>query len=145
MNKALGPKTGIKFDQVWRAAKDYKIPEKWSPQKDCVIPRGTRAVVLNTPILGAKNFFIMPLTSKGIDKRLVPDLKQMETAKEGFGVSIDIEHFKRYFVLDDDQKIVFDNADVKEFWETIKARRLTPKETKEWDRFISENFPQKIV
>lgn len=48
----MNDKAAIKFSQVWRAIKDYKIPEEWSPQKGCIIPKDTRVVVLNTPILG---------------------------------------------------------------------------------------------
>lgn len=133
----------IKFGQVWKAIKNYKIPESWSDQKDCIIPKGTRIVILNSLVKGAMGFHIMPLTSKGLNKKLVPNLKQMEYLKEGYGISVNKEYFKRYFIIDTDQEITFDNADAKEFWETIKAHQLTPNEKKEWDKFISENFPKK--
>ncbi|MCX5713235.1 MAG: hypothetical protein NT033_00135 [Candidatus Omnitrophica bacterium] len=123
LDTIFGNRTGINFGQVWKATKDYKIPEEWSSQKGCIIPKNTRVVVLNAPVYGALGFYIMPLTSKGLDKRLTPNLKQMEIEKEGFGVTINIEYFKQYFVLDDDQKIVFDNSDAEEFWNRVKTHR----------------------
>jgi hypothetical protein len=108
----------IKFGQVWKAVKDYKIT-MYSTHTNCVIPKGARVVVLNTPMPEAIGFSIMPLTSKNIDKKLVPNLKQMELHKEGFGVVVNTEYFKKRFVLDDDQKIEFNSGDSAEFWEKI--------------------------
>jgi len=108
----------IKFGQVWRATRDFRI-SIYSPQKACIIPKGTKIVVLHTPINGAIVFNIMPLISKGLDERLVPNLKNMETKKEGFGVLVNIEYFKRWFVLDENQKVEFDNKDAADFWRNI--------------------------
>lgn len=118
INTIFKTKSGIKFGQVWKAKEDYKITIH-SRQEGCVIPKDTRIVVLNTPEWSAKGFDIIPLTSKGLDRRLVPDLKQMEKDKEGFGVTITIEYFKKKFVLDKDQTIAFDNNDASEFWKRI--------------------------
>ncbi len=114
----------IKFGQVWKAIKNYKVPELWSPQKGCVIPKDTRVIVLNSPINGALGFTIMPLISKGLDKRLYPNLKQMEFLKEGFGVSVNIEYFKKYFVLDENQAIEFDNSDAEIFWKWVTKNKI---------------------
>jgi hypothetical protein len=51
----------------------------------------------------------------------VPNLEQMELKKEGFGVGVNIEYFKRKFVLDDDQEIKFDNPDAERFWNLVIA------------------------
>ena len=124
LNTIFGNKTGIKFGHVWKAMKDYKIEEEWSLQKDCIIPKNTRVVVLSAPVYGATGFCIMPLTSKGLDKQLVPNLKQMEIEKEGFGVSVNIEYFKRNFVLDENQTIEFDNIDAEKFWNFVNGQHL---------------------
>ena|SRR3989338_1472430 len=108
----------IKFGQVWKAVKDYKIT-MYSEHTNCVIPKGTRVVVLNTPVPEAIGFSIMPLTSKGLDKKLIPNLEQMELHKEGFGVVVNKEYFKRKFILDDNQEIVFDSDDASKFWKKV--------------------------
>jgi hypothetical protein len=111
----------IAFGKVWKAVKDYRITEPYSEQYNCVIPKNTRVVVLHTPRRdsGALGFDIMPLTSKGLDKKLVPNLKQMELNKEGFGIIVLFRKFEEYFVLDEDQEIAFDNTDATEFWQKI--------------------------
>ena len=111
----------IKFGQVWKAVKDYKIT-MYSEHTNCVIPKGTKIVVLNTPVPEAIGFHIMPLTSKGIDKKLIPNLRQMELHKEGFGVVVNKEYFKRRFILDDNQEIKFDSDDASKFWKEISVR-----------------------
>ncbi len=127
LNTIFGNKTGINFGQVWKAIKDYKIEEEWSPQKGCVILKNTRVIALSAPIYGAVGFCIMPLTSKGLDKRLVPNLKQMEIEKEGFGVNINIEYFKSNFVLDENQTIEFDNSDAEIFWKWVTKKEKVNK------------------
>lgn len=108
----------IKFRQIWKTIEDYKITA-YSDHIGCIIPKGTRIIVLNTPMPGALGFYIMPLTSKGLDKKLVPNLKEMELHKEGFGVAVTTGYFKKWFVIDENQKIEFDNKDAEKFWETI--------------------------
>ena len=127
LDTIFGNRTGIIFGQVWKATKDYKILEEWSQQKGCVIPRNTRVVVLNTPICGALGFNIMPLVSKGLDKRLMPNLEQMKREKEGFGVSVNIEYFKRNFILDKNQTIEFDNTDAETFWKWVAKEKTWQK------------------
>lgn len=111
----------IKIGQVWKAVKDYKVT-MYSDYSNCVIPNGTRVVVLNTPVPEAIGFYVLPLTSQGIDKRLIPNLRQMELHKDGFGVVVNKEYFKRKFILDDNQKIEFDNEDAFEFWKKVQER-----------------------
>jgi len=108
----------IEFGQVWKAIRDYKITI-YSHQKGCVIPKDTRVVVLNTPMPEAIGFNIMPLTSKSLDERLVPNLERMELRKEGFGVTVTIEYFKRHFILDGNQKIEFDSTDASLLWNQL--------------------------
>lgn len=114
-------KEKIAFGQVWKTIKDYRITEPYSEHYNCVIPKDTRIVVLSIPRSdsGALGFYIMPLTSKGLDKKLVPNLRQMELNKEGFGVIVLFKEFTEYFVLDENQEIVFDNTDAAEFWQKI--------------------------
>ena len=75
--------------------------------KNCIIPKGTRIVILNKPPKEATAFHFMCITTKRLNKKLLPDLKQMEMRKEGFGITIFIETFFNYFKLDKNQKIEF--------------------------------------
>jgi len=111
------PNVNVNFCQVWRAVKDYKITEWYSPQLNCILPKGVRVVILNDPPLEATTVGVMPLTSKGLDKKLLFDKKQKYY--EGYAVIMNLENLKKYFVLDVNQKIEFDNEDAKEFWNMI--------------------------
>lgn len=139
-------KPDIRLGQVWKAKKDYEITEPYSEHLGCIIPKDTRVVVLHTLRRDAKGFLIMPLTSKNLDKKLVPDLKQMELSKEGFGVLVLTEIFLKYFILDKDQTQNFDNADAAQLWKKIiehtdpEAENIIAKlDSKSLGKFIADN------
>ena len=73
-------------------------------------------MVLHDPIPGAKGFSIMPLSSKNIHESLIPNSKRMELLKEGFGITVLIKKFTKYFTHDRKQKVTFDNAGARRFW-----------------------------
>ena len=75
---------------------------------------------MSTPIPFLQKFYnIMPLTSEGLDKRLFPNIEKMKREKEGYGVPVNTNHLKQWFVLDDDQEIKFDNPDAEKFWRFV--------------------------
>lgn len=118
----MGRDIKIKFGQVWKTNRDYLIDEPQAVEyRGCIIPKDTRILVLNTPLSGSAGFHIMPIISKGLNKKLVPDLKLMEERKEGFGIIVLIEKFKKYFVFDENQDVKFDNSDSDKFWKTVIA------------------------
>ena len=111
--------TKIKSNQVWKAIKDYCIIEPYSDQRGCVIPSGTRIIVLQDPPPGAEALHIMPLSSKGIDERLIPNMKKIFDQKTGFGVLLSKKNFLEYFELDINQIMSFDNQEIEKFWKTF--------------------------
>jgi hypothetical protein len=139
-------KPDIRLGQVWKAIKDYTITEPYSEHRGCIIPKDTRVVILHTLRRGAQGFYIMPLTSKNLDKKLVPDLKQMALNKEGFGVLVLNKNFFKYFILDKNQTLDFDNADAGQLWKRI-IEHTDPKveniianlDSKSLDKFITDN------
>lgn len=139
-------KPDIRLGQVWKATKDYEITEPYSEHLGCIIPKDTRVVVLHTLRRGAKGFLIMPLTSKNLDKKLVPDLKQMEFNKEGFGILVLTKDFLKYFILEKDQTLNFDNADASQLWKKIiehtdpEVENIIAKlDSKSLGKFIADN------
>lgn len=112
-------KLDIRLGQVWKATRDYEISESYSEYQGCIIPKGTRVVVLHTLRRDAQGFSIMPLTSKNLDKKLVPDLNQMELHKVGYGILVITKIFLKNFVLEKDQTLNFDNTDAAELWRRI--------------------------
>jgi hypothetical protein len=139
-------KNKILFGQVWKAISDYRIIELYSKHQGCIMPRSTRVVVLNTPRRGANGFYVLPLISRNLDKRLSPDLKQMDLNKEGFGVLVLTNKFLKSFSLDKDQKIDFDNTNAAQFWKTIVEHTdqqlekiLAEFDDKTIEKFISDN------
>ena len=108
----------IKLGQVWKAIDNFKVT--FYGFEGCVIPKGTRIVIMSTPIPFLQKFYnIMPLTSEGLDKRLFPNIEKMKREKEGYGVPVNTNHLKQWFVLDDDQEIKFDNPDAEKFWRFV--------------------------
>lgn len=111
----------INFGQIWVAKKDYLIRERFSQHFGLVIPKATRIIVLHAPLPHSEAFSIMPLTKENVNNKLFPNLKEMELRKEGYGINIFINEFLKFFVLDKDQSIVFEDEDARKFWQTIKA------------------------
>ena len=115
----IKPHPNIRFGRVWRAVKDYEMPAYSGKQKGCVIPKGTRIVVLNSPPPGATAVHCMCIDTDGLDSSLLPNLRMMEYLKEGFGVTIGLDGLQTDFVLDEDQSVEFSHEDSRIFYQRI--------------------------
>ena len=113
----------VKIGQIWKAIRDFKM--MFYGFEGCVIPKGTRVIIISVPIpLLQKFYHIMPLTSKGLDERLLPNIEKMKHEKEGYGVPANKHYFKQYFALDENQEIKFDNLDAEKFWNFVNGQSL---------------------
>jgi len=111
----------VRKGQVWKAVDDFKMT--FFGFEGCVIPKSTRIVIVSVPIFLLQKFYdIMPLTLKGLDERLIPNIEKMKREKEGYGVPINKHSLKRWFVLDKDQEIKFDNPDAEKFWNFVNGK-----------------------
>ena len=113
----------VKMGQIWKAMHDFKVT--FTGFEGCIIPKDTRVVVISIPFPIIQSFYhVMPLTTYGLDERLLPNIDKMKREKEGYGVPVDKHCFKRSFTIDENQKIVFDNPDVEKFWNFVNGNPL---------------------
>jgi hypothetical protein len=115
-----------KLGQVYRALRDVEVMGNVSYKGPvssgfkCILPGGERIVITNNPPPGAQGVWASPLSYKKLERQLVPEDKLNSPAYGDYGISVAFFQLAKFFELEPNTPIIFDDPGAQEQWELIK-------------------------
>jgi hypothetical protein len=113
----------VKKGQVYRAIKDVKmlgmviLKAAGSGGFYCTIPKGTRLVIENNPVIFSSAVGAIPLNYKELEEVLVPKEEMASDKYNFYGLIVNFKDLKRYFILEESSEIKFDDTHQQERWD----------------------------
>jgi hypothetical protein len=92
----------------------------------CILPKGTRVVVMHRPVRGASAVGVKPLNYAQLEPRLVPEAERAAPLYDGYGIIIDLKDLARHCHREPKEEVVFDSTKAQESWKlTLEHNRPT--------------------
>ena len=119
----------MKKGQVYSALADIKaigmviLKAAGSGGFYCIIPKGTKVVIENNPVLFSKGVGAIPINYTGLEEILVPIEERKSPVYNMFTLVITYKDLKQYFVKENMAEIKFDDERAQKYWENISKRK----------------------
>ncbi len=85
----------------------------------CVLPKGTRVVIMHKPVWGASAVNVRPLNYAQLEQRLVPEAERTAPLYNGYGIILYLADLARYCRPEPNAEVIFDNAEAQQSWKAI--------------------------
>ncbi len=114
-----------KFGEVYLTLQDIKVlgvslfKAAGSGGFKCVLPKGTRVVIMHKPMRGASAVSVRPLNYAQLEQCLVPEAERTAPLYNGYGITIYLTDLARHSRREPRAEVVFDSAEAQNAWQLI--------------------------
>lgn len=85
----------------------------------CVLPKGTRVVIMHKPMRGASAVNVRPLNYAQLEQRLVPEAERTAPLYNGYGITLYLTDLAKHCRPEPKAEVVFDCAEAQQSWKVI--------------------------